>query len=191
LVLLPILTTLLGVLAALYVDNWRASQDQMGRAVGLLQIAREECGAIEGALDKVAIDQQPVFVPSLGIALLNIQQDSASLNVVPAEDFREFVRQIVGIQAALSDYGRLANDFRFFALQQPRGFPPAVLPFPKGPPQPETPEQAEKRYMEMMEEMNSMKESALLQMRKTLQSYKDAVSAFCDVAENIRTKLAR
>ncbi|MDG4898594.1 hypothetical protein P9272_34310 [Mesorhizobium sp. WSM4976] len=133
LLLLPIFTTLFGVLAALYLDNWRASREQKDRVVGLLQIAGQECEAINKTLAGVQIDQQPVFVPSLGIALLNIQQDAESLKVIPADDFRDLVQQLVGIQSTLSDYGRLANDDRLLAIQTPRGLPPPILPMPDGP----------------------------------------------------------
>ncbi|MER9002578.1 hypothetical protein NKI15_02955 [Mesorhizobium sp. M0862] len=189
LVLLPVLTTLLGVLAALYLDDWRASREQKDRAIGLLQIAGQECDAIIGTLEGVQIQQQPVFVPSLGIALLNIQQDAASLNVIPASDFRDLVQQLVGIQSTLSDYGRLANDYRFLAMQVPRGAPPAILPMPNGPPKPETPEEARERFTKAMEELETMRQTHLEHMRQTLQSYKNAVKGFCAVGARIRDQL--
>jgi|GEM_PF-3071894 len=190
LLLLPIFTTLFGVLAALYLDNWRASREQKDRVVGLLQIASQECEAINKTLDGVQIDQQPVFVPSLGIALLNIQQDAESLKVIPADDFRDLVRQLVGIQSTLSDYGRLANDYRLLAIQTPRGLPPPILPMPDGPPKPETPQEAAARFAKAMEELETMRQTHLAHMRQTLQSYKDAVKSFCTVGARIHDQLA-
>ncbi|TGQ13573.1 hypothetical protein [Mesorhizobium sp. M00.F.Ca.ET.217.01.1.1] len=190
LLLLPIFTTLFGVLAALYLDNWRASREQKDRVVGLLQIAGQECEAINKTLAGVQIDQQPVFVPSLGIALLNIQQDAESLKVIPADDFRDLVQQLVGIQSTLSDYGRLANDYRLLAIQTPRGLPPPILPMPDGPPKPETPQEAAARYAKAMEDLETMRQTHLAHMRQTLQSYKDAVKSFCVVGARIHDQLA-
>ncbi|CDX14302.1 hypothetical protein MPLDJ20_100067 [Mesorhizobium plurifarium] len=190
LLLLPIFTTLFGVPAALYLDNWRASREQKDRVVGFLQIAGQECEAINKTLAGVQIDQQPVFVPSLGIALLNIQQDAESLKVIPADDFRDLVRQLVGIQSTLSDYGRLANDYRLLAIQTPRGLPPLILPMPDGPPKPETPQEAAARYAKAMQDLETMRQTHLAHMRQTLQSYKDAVKSFCVVGARIHDQLA-
>lgn len=193
LVILPILTTLLGVLAALYLDDWRANREQRERTIGLLQVATQECAAIISTLGGIVITAQPVFVPSLGIALLNLQQDASGLNAVPPNDFRDLVQGLVGIHSSLSDYGRLANDFRLLAFQPPptTGLPPSPLPFPGPPPTiPETPDQFHERMRRAQAEIAELREAHLERLRATLQSYRDSVGGFCKVAERIRGQMS-
>lgn len=185
LLVLPLTTTLVGVLAALYLNDWRAAENQKQRTIGLLKVAIQECEAIMESISSLQIQTEPVFVPTIGISLLNLQTDSEALSSMAVDEFSEFVTQVVNIQSNLNDYNRLANDFRFFTIRTPTNAPPPMLPITKTPDKPETPEEFQNRLKQASLEISEMRQEHLDRLSSTLRSYQNAVESFCKVGNRI------
>lgn len=192
-VVLPILTTLLGVYLALGLENRRARNDERDQTVGILSVAEKECDAIQSALSSLKIETEPVFVPTLGISLLNVTQQPSLLRDLKTEDFTGILGNLSGLQEATSRYQRLTADYRATEARPDFTFAPEILPV-IGPVPIKTPEEQRADFEKIQADLRAKRLGAMQRLRAALQSalddYRQRVAGFCEVAVRVKGYLS-
>ena len=169
LIVFPLCTTLVGVLAALWLNNLISARAEYRKTLAVLDVTIQECAANNSRLAMLTIsDGDPPFLPSLGIAAVSLHRDAALLSALNADDFTSLIRQLAAVNEAYARYGMFANQLT--TLPRPTDLPPPMVA-PGGVSQLEIARTAHVRRLEV-----------------ALSAFKNAFLAFCDTARSVRTK---
>ncbi len=170
LIVLPLCTTLTGVLAALWLNSLIADRVDYRKTLSILDITVQECTANNSrlAILSIADDEDPPFLPSLGIAAVSLYREATLLNALSADDFTNLVRQLAAVTEAHARYGMLANQLA--SLPRPNDLPPSMVP-PGG-----------------VSPLQVTRDAHVRRLVFALGVYKKEFLAFCDSARTIRTK---
>jgi hypothetical protein len=184
-VILPILPTLVGVYVALLLENGRQKSESREKARALIVVSQKECEEVIKALSHVAIENQPVPLPTLGISLVNLLQQPELLRSLKPNDFADFVSNYGKIRSNSEEYQRSSVEYHNLETAPLTVFAPKMLPVPVGQKMPETKEEAEAMFAKAQTELRGSKAARLNDVTQNLRlvfaGYTKSVRGFCDV----------